>query len=118
MKLNIRKLNPNAKLPKYEHGLIELYSASGDTIDIGLRKTIGTGIAVDIPYGYTGIIVGNYSLNAKYGIQVEPSVVFNMVKGEIKICMRSPYTTFILNQGTHIANLILFKVEDIEIEVV
>lgn len=118
LKLKIHQLHKTAKIPRYERGMIELYSATGESIDIGQRKTIGTGISIDIPQDYIGIINGTYNLNAKYGIQVESSFIVPMIKGEIKVVLRSPYTTFILNSGTHIANLILFKHEDIEIEVI
>jgi len=115
--LNIKKLNANAKSPTLNLGMIELYSAYSDYVNIGSYRAIGTGIAVEIPQDYIGVVVGVPSLTIKYGIAVDTMFITTFIKGEIKVIMRSPYSTFALNYGTHIANLILFKTSDIELEV-
>ena len=117
MNVKIKKLSENARIPEYASvgsAGADLYNASGDvTIDAGESVAIGTGIAMQIPEGYVGLVYARSGLaNARvmqenYFLPVEPkppsprcvesispSSNEQRINGAITICaMRSPEAT-------------------------
>ena len=56
MKVNFKKLDPNAKVPTYAHEIdagIDFYTLEDDSVDNLTTKIIRTGIAMEIPEGYS-----------------------------------------------------------------
>ena len=54
MKLKIRKIHPNAKLPEYAHpgdAGLDIYSVEEAVIDPGCSHMIHTGIVIELPEG-------------------------------------------------------------------
>lgn len=74
MKINIKLLNDNAKIPKrgsrFAAGY-DLYANIAESIVIPPHenKMIHTGIAIDLPRGYFGGIFARSGLAAKYGLR-------------------------------------------------
>lgn len=93
MDIKIKKLKDNAVVPtrgsKYAAGA-DLYSAEND-LYIEDRQTvmIGTGIAMEIPEGYVGLVYARSGLACKEGLAPanKVGVIDSDYRGEIKVAL-------------------------------
>lgn len=96
MNINIKKLNANATIPTYGSE----YAAGADlyacvekavTINPGETKFIGTGIALEIPEGYAGLIYARSGLSCKKGLAPanKVGVVDADYRGEITVALHN-----------------------------
>lgn len=93
MNIKIKKLKDNAVVPtrgsKYAAGA-DLYSAEND-LYIEDRHTviIGTGIAMEIPEGYVGLVYARSGLACKEGLAPanKVGVIDSDYRGEIKVAL-------------------------------
>ena len=113
MKLNIKKLNENAKIPTYgtEYSAgADLYALADAPITIGGGETvlIHTGIAMEIPEGYVGLVFARSGLATKRNLAPanKVSVIDSDYRGEIMVPIhnhgRDPQT---LEQGERISQI-------------
>ena len=104
MKIKVKKLTPEAVVPtlgsKFAAGA-DLYSAEkGDVVIApGETKFIGTGIAVEIPEGYVGLVYARSGLACKRGLAPanKVGVIDSDYRGEIKVAL--------LNHGKELQTL-------------
>ena len=71
MKINVKKLSENAKLPTYgspNAAGADLYAAEAAEIPAGETRFIHTGIAVELPAGTVGLIYARSGLACKQGL--------------------------------------------------
>lgn len=93
MNVIIKKLSENARIPEYASAGsagADLYNASGDvTIDAGESVAIVTGIAMQIPEGYVGLIYARSGLACKSGLAPanKVGVIDSDYRGEIKVVL-------------------------------
>jgi dUTP pyrophosphatase len=122
--IKLNKLNSNAKLPKRSNPQdagADLFSSEKLMIHPLERKLISTGIAIEIPEGYYGRIAPRSGIAFKNGIDVLAGVIDSTYRGEIKVLLYNAdkHTTFFVEQGDRIAQLIIEKHYNFEfIEVV
>ena len=93
MKVIIKRTNPNAKLPEYVSigaAGADLYNA-GEEVTVLPRKSavIGTGIAMQIPDGYVGLVYARSGLACKRGLAPanKVGVIDSDYRGEIKVVL-------------------------------
>ena len=115
-KLPVPDLVPRRAMPKSSG--FDLFANQDFFLNAGTRKTIGSGISVDIPRGHVGKIEDRSSL-ASVGISVVGGVIDEDYKGELMIIMenRSDVTHF-FNRGDRIAQLLLLKNSTPEVKIV
>lgn len=94
MKLNIKKLREDAILPTYgtEYAAgMDLYSLDDEIITEGETKLIHTGIAVEIPEGYVGLIFARSGLATKKGLAPanKVGVIDSDYRGEIMVALHN-----------------------------
>ena len=96
MKVNIKKLNENAKIPTYgsEYAAgADLYACTdGDTVILpGETKLIGTGLAIEVPLGYGAFIYARSGLASKRGLAPanKVGVVDADYRGEIMVALHN-----------------------------
>ena len=93
MNVIIKKLSENARIPEYASAGsagADLYNASGDvTIDAGESVAIVTGIAMQIPEGYVGLVYARSGLACKSGLAPanKVGVIDSDYRGEIKVVL-------------------------------
>ena len=94
MKVSIKKLNDRAVVPTYGSPFSaggDLYSAEESEVVIGPGKTamIGTGLAMEIPEGYVGLIYARSGLATKRGLAPanKVGVIDSDYRGEIKVAL-------------------------------
>ena len=94
--VRIKKLNDNAKVPTYGTDFAagaDLYACIDDvtTIKSGETKLIKTGIALEVPVGYAGLIYARSGLASKKGLAPanKVGVVDSDYRGEVMVALHN-----------------------------
>ena len=119
MKLKIKKLHKDAKLPKYHHpgdvGL-DLYAMEDIVILPGEHAGIWHGFALEFPEGYAAIIKDKSSIS-KNGLHTMGGVFDAGYRGEYNTHLVNlsdkPYT---IEAGDKVSQLVIFPVALVEVE--
>lgn len=127
--MRVKKLRENASMPTYgsqEAAGADLYACMEEAVTIAPGETvfIPTGIAMEIPQGYAGLIYARSSLGTKKGLAPanKVGVIDSDYRGEVMVALynhgKTPQT---IADGERIAQLlvtpvlrpILMQVEDL-----
>ena len=90
MKLKVKKINPDAKLPSYAHegdAGLDIYSCEDVLIKAGERAIINSGIGLEFPKNYVALVWDKSGLSAKNGIKTMAGVGDSIYRGEYKIVL-------------------------------
>ena len=122
-KIKIQKINNNAKVPNYAHqgdAGLDFYSAEENyVLKSGERKGFSTGIKMEIPDKYVGLIWDKSGLAAKYGIKIMAGVIDSTYRGEIIVMLINLGSKeYLIEKNAKIAQMLIQKIEEAEIEVV
>ena len=127
MEIKIKRLNKRAKIPTFGTEFsagADLYCAEEHEISVcsGQKCSIGTGISMEIPEGYVGLVFARSGLACKNGLRLCNSVgvIDADYRGEIKVVLHndSEYVREI-KPGERVAQMIIMpypKVSFIEVE--
>jgi len=96
MKVRIKKLSENALVPTYGTNYAagaDLYACIDEKILIAPHETkmVGTGIAMEIPDGYVGLVFARSGLACKKGLAPanKVGVIDSDYRGEIKVALHN-----------------------------
>lgn len=114
--IKIIKVNYDAKLPSYAHkedAGMDFYSNENDyLLKVGERKGFSTGIKMEIPDGYAGLIWDKSGLALKNGIKTMGGVIDSTYRGEIVIIVINlGQSEYLVEKGSKIAQMIIQKIE-------
>lgn len=122
MILNIKKFHNRAVIPRYElpgDAGCDLFVLNDITIHSDEIVRINTGIAVEIPHGYVGLVFDKSGIAFKYGLTVLGGVIDSGYRGEIIVIVKNLTGQDVhLSSGDKIAQLLIQKIERPEIRVV
>lgn len=122
MKIKVKKLLAEAVAPSCHHkgdAGFDLYSAEEIVLKPGERAKVGTGIAMEIPDDYAGLVWDKSGMAANYGIKTMAGVVDSCYRGEISVVLVNlSDKDFKIEKKQKIAQMLIQKVESPEIEVV
>ena len=114
MDLRVSRARNDAVLPVRAHrGDAGLDLAACDTVTIGAghRAAVGTGLAVEVPDGYAGLVVPRSGLALRHGISIvnAPGVIDAGYRGEVRVILlntdrEQPFT---VEPGMRIAQLLV-----------
>lgn len=115
MKVNIKKLNEKATIPSYGSEFAagaDLYACIENDITVNAHETvlIPTGIALELPVGYAGLIYARSGLATKKGLAPanKVGVVDCDYRGEVKVSLHNhsevPQT---VSAGERVAQLVI-----------
>ncbi|MBD5585717.1 MAG: dUTP diphosphatase [Clostridia bacterium] len=115
MKVNIKKLNDKAVIPSYgsEYSAgADLYACLNSDLTVNPHETvlIPTGIAIELPLGYAGLIYARSGLATKKGLAPanKVGVVDCDYRGEVKVALHNhteiPQT---VSSGERVAQLVI-----------
>lgn len=128
MKVNFKKLNENAIMPTYGSEFAagaDLYACTnGETVTFGPGETklIKTGIAMEIPEGYAGLIYARSGIANKRGLAPsnKVGVVDSDYRGEIMVSLHNhSLVEQSITDGERIAQMVIapfLKVEYTEVD--
>lgn len=119
-KIKVQKIR-DVKTPNYAHqgdAGLDIYSAEEDYIlKPGERKGFLTGIKMEIPSGYVGLVWDKSGLAVKHGIKTMAGVVDSIYRGElIIILINLGSENYLVEKNTKIAQILIQKIERAEIE--
>ncbi len=122
IELPVRRLRDDAVLPSQAYAGdagLDLSAADGLTIGPGERAVVGTGLAVAIPEGYTGLVVPRSGLAARHGIGKvnSPGVIDAGYRGEVRVVLHNTdlQTPFTVEPGMRIAQLLVVPVPPVRL---
>jgi len=117
-KIAVKKLRPNAVLPTYGSAWAagaDLYACLTEpaVIEPGQTVFIPTGLAMEIPVGYAGLIYARSSLGAKRGLAPanKVGVIDSDYRGEFMVALHNHgQVTQTVDHGERIAQLLVTPV--------
>jgi len=122
MIIKIQKIDSKAMIPNYankDDAGLDFYSAEDIVLKPGQRQAIGTGIKMEIPAGYVGLVWDKSGLAVKNGIKTMAGVVDAGYRGEIKVVLINlGQEDFIMKKNSKIAQMLIQKIEHPQIEIV
>jgi dUTP pyrophosphatase len=120
MELQVKKLDPRAKLPNYaipgDAGL-DLYVLENYTVTAGKYLTgIRTGIAIAVPEGQVGLCWDKSGLAAKHGIKVMAGVIDSGYRGEmILTVLNTSDKDYNFVAGDKVMQILIQPVQQVEV---
>ncbi len=114
MNINVELL-PGGQLPtkSYENdGGWDLYANEDTLINPGHRAVIRTGVKMEIPNGYVGLIWPRSGLSVKKGVDILAGVIDASYRGEIMVCLLNTDVDFDvrISKGDRIAQILFQEV--------
>ena len=122
LKVKIKKLAEEAKVPKVEHhgdAGFDLYANENTALKPGERKLISTGIAMSFEKGYEAQVRPKSGLAIKHGLSLvnTPGTIDSGYRGEVKVILiNHGEEEYLVEKGKKIAQVVFNKIEEPEIE--
>ena len=125
-KMKIKKLNERATIPTYGTDFAagaDLYSCEEGEITVapGETRFVHTGIALEIPHGYVGLVYARSGLSTKRGLAPanKVGVIDCDYRGEIMVALYNQSSAVqTLAVGERVAQIVFTKYDTAEFEVV
>ncbi|MFO0718684.1 MAG: dUTP diphosphatase [Candidatus Paceibacterota bacterium] len=118
--LKIKKLRADATLPTYAHpgdAGLDIYTCESVSVEPGEKTAISTGIAMEIPEGYVGMIWDKSGIAIKNGIKTLGGVVDSGYRGEVLIgVINLSKERYTFEKGHKVAQMVIQKKEDVVVE--
>jgi dUTP pyrophosphatase len=121
VRLPTTRLRDAARLPSRAHegdAGLDLHAAEAVTIPPGERASVGTGVAVEIPDGFAGLVLPRSGLAARHGIALvnAPGLIDSGYRGEVRVLLLNTDRgePFGVAPGDRIAQLVLTPVAEAE----
>ncbi|MEK7634352.1 MAG: dUTP diphosphatase [Patescibacteria group bacterium] len=122
MIIKIQKIDSEAIIPNYankDDAGLDFYSVEDVALKPMERKAIRTGVKMEIPEGYVGLVWDKSGLAVNNGIKTMAGVVDSGYRGEIKIVLINlSNQDFEIKKGQKIAQMLIQKIEHPQIETV
>jgi len=119
MLIKVQKVCPHIPLPSKGHPSDagwDLYANEDCTIGTWTRRLVDTGIKLEIPEGYVGLIWPRSGLSVKKGIDVFAGVIDSGYRGVVKVCLyNSSFENVDINRHDRIAQIIFQEVPSFNI---
>jgi dUTP pyrophosphatase len=124
MRIRIKRLRPEALLPRYAHGAeedagLDLFAAEDALLEPGCPAAIPTGVAIEVPPGYEAQVRPRSGLALCHAITLpnSPATIDPGYRGEIRVILlnlgRQPYQ---VRRGDRLAQLVIARYEAVEWE--
>ena len=115
MNLKIKKIDSEIKIPEYSYSDdagFDLYTSIEIELKPNQRFQIPTGIAMQIPVGYVGLIWDKSGLSHNHGIKTLGGVVDSGYRGEVKVgVVNLSDENYTFKKGDKVAQMIIQKKE-------
>lgn len=119
MILKVKKLREDAKLPTHGHpgdAGMDFYTIEEVIFPVGQRIRVHTGVAVEIPEGYVGLVWDKSSVSFNLGLKVLSGVIDAGYRGEMILCLfNTSDKEVVIEKGHKFAQMIIQKFEHCDI---
>jgi dUTP pyrophosphatase len=119
MKLKVKKLHKDAKLPTHGHpgdAGIDFYAVEDVVFLPNKQKRVHTGVAVEIPEGYVGLIWDKSGVSFNMGLKIMGGVIDSSFRGELVMSLlNTKDEKIVLEKGHKIAQMLIQKFEHCDI---
>lgn len=124
VRIRIKKLHPQARLPEYAHGPeedagLDIRCIEAAVLEPGVPKAVATGLALEIPPGYEVQIRPRSGLALRHAITLpnSPATIDPGYRGELRIVLLNlGKSLYRVEAGDRIAQMIVSKYESVEWE--
>lgn len=120
--LKIKKLYQGATIPTYAYGGdagMDLYCRKDFVIKLGKRINVGTGVAIELPAGFVGLIWDKSGLSVKRGLHIMSGVIDAGFRGEIRVTiLNTSRKKYQFKKGEKIAQMLIQKVHQAKFKLV
>ncbi len=118
MKLRVKRIHPEAKLPVYGHpgdAGLDLFSAVDRELGPGEVFAVPTGIQVAVPAGHVGLVWDKSGISLQ-GVHRLAGVVDSGYRGEVQVVMINlGPALFAIRKGMKIAQMLVQPVAAVEV---
>jgi dUTP pyrophosphatase len=118
VKLRVRRLDARAILPTRAYGGdagLDLHALEPAVLQPGARASVQTGIAVEIPPGYAGLVLPRSGLAGRHGIALvnAPGLIDSGYRGELRVLLLNTdrEAAYEISVGDRIAQLVIVRHE-------
>ncbi len=121
MKIKLKKLSPDAKVPTYATGgsaCFDLYSTNDGHVGYHHPAAFGTGLAFEIPEGHVMLVFSRSGDGFKHGVRLSncTGVIDSDYRGEVKVKLASDKEGKFVDKGERIAQALVLPVETVFFE--
>jgi dUTP pyrophosphatase len=124
MRIRLKKLAPEARLPEYAHGPeedagMDLRSIASVVLSPGVPQAVPTGLSIELPAGYEAQVRPRSGLALKHAITIpnSPATIDPGYRGEIRvILLNAGASDYKIEKGDRIAQLVIARYEPVEWE--
>ena len=120
MKLQVQKLDKEAKLPSYAYkgdAGMDIYSIENIDVSPGEKVAVHTGLRLAIPQGYAGFVWDKSGLAVKHHLKTMAGVIDSNYRGELQVVLTNlGKENYHIEKGSKIAQLIISPIASFEIE--
>ena len=117
--LKSKKLHKDAILPTRAHKTdagYDLYALENTTVCQNTHQLVKTGISLEIPEGYAGLIWPRSGLSYKYGLDVFAGVIDSGYRGDVGVILYNSHSSvYNVEAGDRIAQILFQKVENFQL---
>lgn len=115
MNIKVKRLHPDAQIPNIAHvgdAGCDLFAVESLILKPGERGQVSTGIAMEIPLGYVGLIWDKSGVSHKGGIKTLGGVIDSGYRGEFLIgVINLGQEAYTFEKGNKVAQLLIQKIE-------
>ena len=123
-RIRIKRLVPEATLPRYAHGAkedagMDLCAVEDALLEPGVPRTVATGLAIELPSGFEAQIRPRSGLALRHAITLpnSPATIDPGYRGEIRvILLNHGPQEYHIERGDRIAQLVIARYEPVEWE--
>ena len=119
MKIKVKKLREDAKLPTHGHpgdAGMDFYALENVVFAPGKQERVHTGVAIEIPEGCVGLIWDKSSISFNMGLKIMGGVIDEGFRGEITMSLiNTSDKEVVLEKGHKVAQMIIQKFEHCDI---
>ena len=118
--IKVKRLHPEAKLPYYDHpgdAGLALHSVEGKVLAPGERYSFDTGVGMEFPEGFVGLIMDRSGLASKHGIKTMGGVGDAGYRGSYHVIMVNlSGESYEVQKGDKIAQMLIMPVARVTVE--
>jgi dUTP pyrophosphatase len=119
MKLKVKKINPEARMPAYAHigdAGMDLFSLEEVKVGVGETAKIKTGISIEIPERYVGLFWDKSGLSINHGIKILGGVIDSGYRGEIIVgVINLSKENYTFEKGHKVTQMLIQPIEIVDI---